>query len=73
MESRLAYTAGSMVVVASDGTRKRVPAGACLIDRESEQTIACTIRWSDLGVDCSGQIAAQVLRAYLLGCVVQYA
>ncbi|HVO87852.1 MAG TPA: hypothetical protein VMV45_04860 [Casimicrobiaceae bacterium] len=73
MESRLAYTAGSMVVVASDGSRKQVPAGACVIDLQSERALACTIRWSEFGIDCSGQIPAEALRAYLLGCVVQYA
>jgi len=73
MKSRFAYTAGSMVVMTGDGTRKQVPAGACIIDWHSERAPACTIRWSELGVDCSGQISAEALRAYLLGCVVQYA
>jgi hypothetical protein len=73
MESRLAYTAGSMVVVAGDGTRKQVPAGACIIDSHSERALAWRVRWSELGVDCSGQISAEAMRSYFLGCVVQYA
>jgi hypothetical protein len=73
MESRHAYTAGSMVVMVGNGTHKQVPAGACIIDRHSGHALACTIRWSELGVDCSGQMSAAMLRACLLGCVIQYA
>jgi hypothetical protein len=73
MESRHAHTAGSMVVTAGNGTRTQVPAGACMIDSHSERALACTIRWSELGANCSGQISAEMLRAYLLGCILQYA
>jgi len=73
MESRHAYTAGSMVVMVGHGTPKQVPAGACIIDRHTERTLACTIRWNESGVNCSGQVSADMLRFYLLGCVVQYA
>jgi hypothetical protein len=61
-----------MVVMVGNGMRKQVPAGACIIDWHSERALACTIRWNELGVNCSGQISAEMLRAYLLGCVVQY-
>jgi hypothetical protein len=73
MESRLAYTAGSMIVRTAEGTRRRVPAGACRIDRHSPMQTVCTIHWSERGADYSAQLSSKELRAYVLGCIVQYA
>ncbi len=73
MESRLAYTAGSMMVCTAEGTPMRVPAGACRIDRPSAMQAVCTIHWSERGIDYSAQLSSKDLRAYVLGCIVQYA
>ena len=54
------------------GTRRRVPAGACWIDRHPAPPDVCTVRWSELGVDYSAQLSCDDLRRYVLGCIVQY-
>jgi hypothetical protein len=73
MESRRAYTAGGMVLLTDDGTRRRVPAGACSIDRQSGATGVRIVRWNELGTDYSAHLSRDDLRGYLLGCLVQYA
>ena len=73
MGLRLAYTAGGIVLTAGDGTRKRIPAGACWIGRYSATPETCTVHWSERGIDHSAQLSAEDLRAYVLGCTVQYA
>ena len=73
MGSRLAYTAGGMVLVIGEGTRRRVPAGTCWIDRHSAAPDVCTVRWSEQGIDYASQLYGDDLRAYVLGCIVQYA
>jgi hypothetical protein len=72
MGSRLAYT-GGMAIVAADGGRRRVPAGACWIDRQFETPGVCTIRWTEQTIEYSVQLSSQELRSYVLGCIVQYA
>ena len=73
MESRRAYTAGSIVLLADSGTWRRVPAGACWIDRYAAAPEVRTIRWSEKGIDYSAQLSDDDLRAYILGCIIQYA
>jgi hypothetical protein len=73
MGSRLAYTAGGMVLVTGEGARRRIPAGACWIDRHSAAPDVCTVRWSEEGIHYSSQLSVDDLRAYVLGCIVQYA
>lgn len=73
MELRLAYTAGGMVLLTGDGTRRRLPAGACWIDRHAAASGACVVRWNELGIDYRAEMPGEDLRAYVLGCIVQYA
>ncbi len=73
MESRRAYTAGSMVLITAPGTWRRVPAGACWIDRYSATDDVRTVRWSEKGIDYSAQLSGDDLRAHVLGCIIQYA
>ena len=73
MKSRLAYTAGGMVVLTGEGGRARIPAGACWIDGHYAETAFCTVRWSELGMEYSGRLSGVDLRAYVLGCILQYA
>jgi len=73
MGSRRAYTAGGVVLLTSDGTRRRIPAGACWIDRQASVPDVCTVRWCELGIDYSAALSGEDLRAYVLGCRVQYA
>jgi hypothetical protein len=70
---RLAYTSGGMVVVDAEGTRRRVPAGACRIGPHSTPRGVCNVRWQELGIEQSAQLSAEDLSTYLAGCVVQYA
>lgn len=72
MKTRLAYTAGGIVLL-TGGIRTRIPAGACWIDRHSAAPDFCTIRWSKLGTEYSAQLSREALRAYVLGCLLQYA
>jgi hypothetical protein len=62
-----------MVVSVGVGSATRVPAGACRIDRHSATPDVYTVRWIEAGTECSGQLPCDVMRAYLLGCIVQYA
>lgn len=71
--SRLAYTAGGMVLLAVDGTRRHIPAGRCWVDGRSPLPEICTVRWSESGTDYSAQLSREDLRSYILGCIVQYA
>ena len=73
METRRAYTAGSMRLLTDSGTWRRVPAGACSIDRYSATPDVRTVRWREMGIDYSAQLSADDLRAYVLGCIIQYA
>jgi hypothetical protein len=70
---RLAYTAGGIVLAAGDGTRRQIPAGVCRIERYSAAPDVCSVHWSERGIDYSAQLSAEDLRAYVLGCIVQYA
>jgi hypothetical protein len=72
MGSRLAYTAG-MVLRADDGTPRRVPAGACWIDRYSAAPGVCTVRWVGSGTDYTAQVSSVELGAFMRGCIIQYA
>ena len=56
-----------------DGARRRVPAGACWIDRQLATPDVCTVRWTEHASEYSAQVPAEDLRAYVLGCIVQYA
>jgi hypothetical protein len=62
-----------MVLFTPEGTRRRVPAGACRIGPHSTPRRVCTVRWIELGVEESAQVSAEDLSSYLLGCIVQYA
>jgi hypothetical protein len=73
MESRRAYTAGSMVLLTSSGTWRQVPAGACWIDRYSAAPDIRTVRWNEKGIDFSARLSGDDLRAFILGCILQYA
>lgn len=55
------------------GLTMRVPPGACSIARHSATADVYTVRWIEAGAECSGQLPCDVMHAYLLGCVVQYA
>jgi hypothetical protein len=72
MSSRLAYTAGGMVVTLQRSPT-RIPAGACWIDRDTAAPNVCTVRWSERGIDYSARLSGEELREYVLGCIVQYA
>ena len=71
--ARLAYTAGGMVLSTAEGTRRRVPAGACRVDRQSAALDVCTVPWSESGMNYSALLSGEELRTYLVGCIVQYA
>jgi len=73
MEPRRAYTAGSVVLLTDSGTWRRVPAGACWIDRYSAAPDVHTLRWSEQGIDYGAQLSGDDLRAYIRGCIIQYA
>lgn len=73
MESRRAYTAGSIVLLSDSGAWRRVPAGACSIVRYSAAPEVHTIRWSEKGIDYSAQLSGDDLRACIRCCIIQYA
>ena len=73
MESRLAYSAGGMVLLTADGARRRLPAGPCWIDRHAAASGACVVRWNESGIDYRAEMPDEDLRACVLGCIVQYA
>jgi hypothetical protein len=72
MASRPAYAA-DISVITGDGARRRVPAGACWIDRQSATPHVSTVRWMEQAPDYIAQMSADDLRACVLGCIVQYA
>jgi hypothetical protein len=73
MESRRAYTAGSLALLTASGEWRRVPAGACWIDRDPEAPDVRTVRWSEKRVDYGARLSGEDLRTYILGCIIQYA
>ena len=72
MESRRAYTAGSVVLRTPSGEWRRVPAGACWIDRDPAAPDDRTVRWSEKRVEYGARLSGEDLRAYILGCIIQY-
>jgi len=73
MESRRAYTAGTAALLTVSGEWRRIPAGACWIDRDSAAPDVRTVRWSEERIDYGARLSGEDLRAYILGCIIQYA
>jgi hypothetical protein len=62
-----------MVLVIGPGTSRRVPAGVCWIDRYPAASRVRSVRWNEAGIDYSAQLSDDDLRAYVMGCIIQYA
>jgi hypothetical protein len=62
-----------MVLITASGTWRSVPAGTCWIDRYSATDDARIVRWSEKGIDYRAQLSGDDLRAFVLGCIIQYA
>jgi hypothetical protein len=73
MASRLAYTAGGVVLITADGSGRRMPAGACWIVDESASRDIYTVRWGESGGEQTARVSGEHLRTYLRGCMIQYA
>jgi hypothetical protein len=72
MERRPACTSGGVVVITSDGASRRVPAGPCWIRQRASSQNPPVVGWTEEGIEYYAELADEVFRSYLSGCMLQY-